>query len=125
MIDPIMHIELKGQVDELSLKVKQQCIVPSDVHFYENKFWNYIVTLDAGQIKEVMIYDRSIFNFFEDAVIGEHDALHIINSSSITTVKLQGASSLPLPVCITFIFTAKQGKLSHAFRIIPQIIPFD
>ena len=43
-IDHIMHIELKRQVDELSLKIKQQGIVPSDIHFCEDKFWSYIVT---------------------------------------------------------------------------------
>jgi len=43
-----MHIELKWQIDELSLEGKQKCIVQSDVHFYEGKFWNYIVTKDVS-----------------------------------------------------------------------------
>ena len=54
----------------------------------------------------------------------EHDALQIINFSSIT-VKLKGVSPLPLPICISFIFIAKICKLSHTFRIVPLIIPFD
>ena len=56
--------------------------------------------------------------------MGEHDALQIINFSSIT-VKLKGASPMCLPVCISFVFIAKSGKLSHTFRIIPLITPFD
>ena len=83
-----------------------------------------MVTKDVGQIKDVIIYDRSISKIFEDAVMGEHDALQTIIFSSIT-VKLKGASPLPLPLCVTFIFTVKIGKLSHTFRIIPLIISFD
>jgi len=68
----------------LSLEVKQQCIVPSDVHFYEDKFWSYIVTKNVGMIKDIFIYDRSISKIFEDALIGEYNTLQIINFSSIT-----------------------------------------
>jgi len=85
---------------------------------------SYIVTKNVGMIKDVIINDRFISNFFEDAVMGEYDALQIINFSSIT-LKLKGVSSLPLPVRISFIFIAKIGKLSHTFRIIPLIISFD
>ena len=119
-----MHIELKRQVDKLSLEIKQQCFIPINIHLYENKFWGYIVTKNVGMIKDVIIYDRSISNFFEDAVMGEYDALQIINFSSII-VKLKGSSPLPLPVCVTFIFAVKTSKLSHTFRIIPLIISFD
>jgi len=45
-------------------------------------------------IKDVIIYDRSISKFFENVVMGEHDALQIINFSFIT-LKLKGASLLP------------------------------
>jgi len=69
------------------------------------------VTKDVSQIKNVIIYDRSISKIFEDAVMREHDVLQIINFSSVT-VKFKGASPLPLPVCIT-VFTVKTGKLSH------------
>jgi len=82
------------------------------------------VTKNVGMTKDVIIYDRSISKFFEDALMGEYDVLQIINFSSIT-VKLKGASLLPLRVCISFIFIAKAGKLSHIFRSIPLIIPFD
>jgi len=75
-------------------------------------------------INDVIIYDRSISKFFEHGVMREHDALQIINFSSIT-VKLQGASPLSLPIYITLIFTAKTSKLSYIFGIIPLIIPFD
>jgi len=81
------------------------------------------MTKNVGQIKDVIIYDRSISKFFEDAIIREHDALQIINFSFIT-VKFKCASSLPLLVCIT-VFTVKTGKISHTFRIISLIIPFD
>ena len=56
--------------------------------------------------------------------MGEYDALQSINFSSII-VKLKGASPLPLPICITFIFIANKGKLSHTFGIIPLIVLFD
>ena len=118
-----MHTELKGQVD-LSLDVKQQCFVPINIHFYEDKFWSYLVKKNVGMIKDVIIYNRSISKFFENAVMGEYDALQIINFSFIT-VKLKGAFPLPLPICISFIFIAKTSKLSHTFRIIHLITPFD
>ena len=70
-----------------------------NTHFYEDKFWSYIVTKGVGQIKNVIIYDQSIFKIFEDAVMGEYDALQIINFSSVT-IKLKVASSLSLQVCI-------------------------
>ena len=82
------------------------------------------MTKDVGQVKDVVIYDQYISKFFEDAIMIEHDALHIINFTFITVI-FKGASTLPLSVCITFIFTVKTGKLSHTFRIIPLIIPFD
>ena len=74
-----MHIELKWQVDDLSLDIKQQCFVPMNIHFYEDKFWSCIVTKGVGQTKDVDIYDRFISKIFDDAVIGEYNALQIIN----------------------------------------------
>ena len=53
-MDPIMHIKLKGQVDELLLNVKQQCFVPISIHFFKDKFWSYIVTKDVSQTKNVI-----------------------------------------------------------------------
>ena len=82
------------------------------------------MTKDVGQIKHVIIYDRSIYKILKDAIVREYGTLQIINLSSIT-VKLKGASPLSLLVCISFIFIAKTAKLSHTFGIIPQIIPFD
>ena len=82
------------------------------------------MTKGVGQTNDVDIYDRSISKIFEDAVMIEHDALQIINFSSVT-IKLQGASSLTLPIYITLIFTIKTGKLSYTFRIILLIIFFD
>jgi len=95
-IDPTMHIELKRQVDKLSLKIRQQCFVLKKIHFYKDKFWSYLVTKNVDMIKDVIIHDQSISIFFEDAVMGEHDAFQTINFSSIT-VKLKGVSPLPLP----------------------------
>ena len=123
-MNPIEQTECKRQVDELLLEIKQQGTVPSDIHFCEDKFWNYIVTKGVDQIKNVDIYDRFISKIFEDAIMGEYNALQIINSFFVT-VKFNGASLLPLPICTTFIFTVKMGKQSHAFRIIPLIIHFD
>ena len=70
-----MYIELKGKVDELSLEIKQQYFVPVNIHFYENKFWSYIMTKGVDQTKDVVIYDRSIFKIFEDAIMEEYNAL--------------------------------------------------
>ena len=79
-----MYIKLKRQVDELSLEIKQQCFVPINIHFYEDKFWSNIVTKGVGQTKDVVISDRFISKIFKDAVMREHDALQIINFSFIT-----------------------------------------
>ena len=75
------------------------------------------MTKNVGMIKDVIINDRFISNFFEDAVMGEYDALQIINFSSIT-FKFKGASPLSLLVCLSFIFIAKTCKLLHLFNII-------
>ena len=101
-----MHIELKRQVNELSLEIKQHCFVPINIHFYEYKFWSYLVKKNVVMIKDVIIYNRSISKFFENAAMGEYDALQIINFSFIT-IKLKGASPLLLPVCISFILLLK------------------
>jgi len=69
-MDPTMHIEIKEQVDKLSLEIKQQCFVPINIYFYEDKFWSYIVTKDVSMIKDVFIYDRYISKKFEDVVMG-------------------------------------------------------
>ena len=80
--------------------------------------------MGVGQTKDVDIYDRSISKIFDDAVMKEYNVLQIINSFSIT-VKLNGTSPLLLSVCMTLFFIVKTGKLSHTFRIIPLIIPFN
>ena len=74
-MDSTMYIELKRQVDELSLEIMQQCFTSINIHFYKDKFWSYIVTKSVSQTKDVVISDRSISKIFEDAVMGEHDAL--------------------------------------------------
>jgi len=47
--------------------------------------------------------------------MGEHGALQTVNFSSII-VKHKGASPMPLTICISFVFIAKTGKLSHTFE---------
>jgi len=37
-MNPTKHTELKRQVDELPLEVKQQCLVPIDVHSTRTSF---------------------------------------------------------------------------------------
>jgi len=59
-LDPTKQIELEGQVDELSLEVNQPCIIPIDIHLYENKFWSYVVIKDVRDIKYVTIYGRAM-----------------------------------------------------------------
>ena len=68
-MDPTIYFELKRQVDKLSLEIKQQCFVPIKIHFYEDKFWSYIVTKGVGQTKDVVISHRFMSKVFEDAVI--------------------------------------------------------
>jgi len=123
-IDPTMHIELKRQVDGLSQEIKQHGIVPSDIHFYEDKFWNYIVTNDVGQIKDFIIYGRSISKDLKGTVMEETNVLHIINFLAIT-VKLICAFLHNLPVRISLDVVKIIGKLSHIVRMICLIIPFD
>jgi len=74
-LDPTKQIELKGQVDELSLEVNQSCLVPINIHFYEDKLWSYIVTKDVGQIRDITIYDRSASEVLRDVVVGEPHSL--------------------------------------------------
>ena len=82
-LNPTEQTKCKRQVDELSLAVKQQCIVPSDVHFYEDKFWSYIVTKNVGIFKDIIIYDRSISKIFEHEVMREYNALQIIDCTHL------------------------------------------
>jgi len=70
-MDPITPIELKEQVNKLSLENKQQCSVLINTHVYEDKFWSYIVTKDVGQIKDVTVYGRSESKDLRDTVMGE------------------------------------------------------
>jgi len=80
------------------------------------------VTKGVGQTKDVIIYDQFISKIFEDAVMGEYNALQIINFSSII---VNGVSPVSLLIFMTFIFTTKIGNLSYPFRIIPLVISFD
>jgi len=124
-LDPIKQIELKGQVDELSLEVNQSCIVPINIHFYEDKFWNYIVTKDVGQIRDISIYGRSAVKDLRDVVMGEPHNLQSINFFSLT-IKQQGIFTRTLPVKISLVIINKViGKLSHTFMLVRLIIPFD
>ena len=47
-MNPITHIELKKQVDELSLENKQQYLVSINTYVHKDKFLNYIMTKDVG-----------------------------------------------------------------------------
>ena len=94
-LNPTEKTEFEKQVDELSLEIKPQCLVLINIHVYEDKFRNYLLTKGVGQTKDVDIYDRSIFKIFEDAIMGEYNDLQIINSFSVT-VKFNGASPLIL-----------------------------
>jgi len=82
-IDPTMHIELKARVDELSLNVKQQCIVPISIHFFKDKFWSYIVTKDVSQTKNVIIYVRPMSKHSMNSVMRESSIIHITNFPSL------------------------------------------
>ena len=45
-LNPTEKTELEKQVDEFSLEGKPQFFIPINIHVYEDKFWNYIVTKD-------------------------------------------------------------------------------
>ena len=49
-LEEIVH-DPEGDVYELSLDDKQQCLVPIDIHFYKDKFWCAVVAKDKRQIK--------------------------------------------------------------------------
>jgi hypothetical protein len=108
-----------------SLEVKQQCLVPTDVHVYTDPFWNYVVTKDLGQINDVNIYCRSISYNLENTVEGESNTSQIFSSPSIT-VTPRGAFHVILPVRISLvlIFTIT-GRLLYTSRMRRLIIPFD
>ena len=82
-----MHIELKARVDELSLNVKQQCIVPISIHFFKDKFWSYIVTKDVSQTKNVIIYVRPISKHSMNSVMRESSIIDITNFPSMPVKK--------------------------------------
>jgi len=124
-LDPTQQIELKEQINELSLEVNQSCLVPINIHFYKDKFWNYLVTKDVDQIRDITIYGRSASEDSKDAVMGEPHTVQIINFSSLT-VKQKSIFTQTLPVKISLIIINKViGKLPHTFMLIRLIIPFD
>ena len=96
----------KEQVNKLSLENKQQCRVPINTHVYEDKFWNYIVTKDVGQIRDIFIYGRFAVKDLRDAVMGESHTLQIINFFSLT-VKQKGIFTRTLPVKISLVIINK------------------
>jgi len=55
-LNSIEKTEFEKQVDELSLEGKPEFLIPINIHVYEDKFWNYIVTKDVGQIRDFTIY---------------------------------------------------------------------
>jgi hypothetical protein len=108
-----------------SLEVKQQCLVPTAVHVYTDPFWNYVVTKDLGQIKDVTIYCRSISYNLENAVEGESNTSQIFNSPSIT-VTPRSVFHLILPVRISLVpILTITGKLPYTLRMRHMIIPYD
>ena len=120
-----MHTELKGQVNELSLDIKQLCIVPISIHFFENKFWSYIVTKDVGRIRDAIIYGRPISNSSMNADMEESYTLQFINFSSIM-IKQRDTFPQPLLVKISLdLITNVTDKLPCSSRLVPLIIPFD
>ena len=123
-MDTAMHIERKEKVDELSLEIKQPCLVPINIYFYEDKFWSYIVTKDVGQIRDATIYGRPMSDNSMNANIEESHTLQFINFSTIT-VRQRGTFSQPLPIRSLDIITNVIGKLSCSFTIMHLIIPFD
>ena len=84
----------------MSLEGKSQFLIPINTHVYEDRFWNYIVTKDVGQVKDFTIYGQSISKDLKGTVMKETNVLHIINFSAIT-IKLRCAFLQTLPVRIS------------------------
>ena len=82
-MDLINPIELKEQVDNLSVENMQQCLVPINTNVYEDKFWNHITNKDVGQVKYVTIYGLPMSENSMNAVMEESHTLQLINFSSI------------------------------------------
>jgi len=82
-LDPTKQIELKEQVDELSLENKQQCLIPINTHVYEDKFWSYIVTKDVSRIRDNIIYSRPMSDSSMNADMKESHTFQFINFSFI------------------------------------------
>ena len=123
-LNPTKKTEFEKQVDKLSLKGKPQFLIPINTHVYEDKFWNYIVTKDVGQIENFTIYGQSIAKDLKSNVMKKTNVLHIINFFVII-VKPICAFLQTLPVRISLDIVKITGKLSHTFRMIRLIIPFD
>ena len=111
-INPTKHTEFKRQVDDLSLEVKQQCLVPIDVHFYKRQVWCDVVARDVGQVKDVTIYDRFISENLKNVVMAESNILQIINFSSLA-VKQIGAFSQTILVRVSLIIIIKATGELH------------
>jgi len=94
--------EFERQVDELSLEGKAQILMPINIHVYEDKFWNYIVTKDVGQIKNFTIYGQSISKDLKGTVMEETNVLHIINFLAITVRPICAfLQNLPVRISLT------------------------
>ena len=122
--NPIEKTEFEKQVDELSLEGKPQFFIPINIHVYEDKFWNYIMTKDEGQIKNFTIYGQSISKGLKGTAMEETNVIHIINFLAIT-IKPICAFLQNLPVRISLDVVKITGKLPHTVRMIRLIIPFD
>jgi len=123
-LNPTEKTEFEKQVDELSLEGKPQFLIPINIHVYKDKFWNYIVTKDVGQIRNFTIYDQSIAKDLKGTVMKETNVLHIINFSA-NTVKPRCVFLQTLHVRISLDVVKITSKLSHTVRMIRLIIPFD
>ena len=121
-MNPTEKTEFEKQVDELSLEGKPQFFISINNHVYEDKFWNYIVTKDVGQIRDFTIYGQSIAKDLKGTVMEETNVLHIINFSAIT-VKPRCVFLQTLPVRISLDIVKITCKLSHTVRMIHLIIP--
>ena len=99
-LDPTKQTELKGQVDELSLEVNQLCLVPIDIHLYEDKFLSYVLIKDVGQIKNVTIYGRAMSDNSINAIMRGSSITQIINFSSLTVKQRVAFQHILIPLVL-------------------------
>ena len=82
------------------------------------------MTKNVGQIKDVIIYDRSISKIFEVAIMGESNTLQLINFSPLRLNKAAFHQNFHVRISLVIVMNVT-CKLPRIFTMIPIIIFVD